>query len=444
MIFYRVLFAFLFLNCLNIKPAYAETNLLFIIDGSNSMWGQVDQIAKIETAKAALIKLTSDLPKESNVGLMAYGHRAEGDCKDVEILSDIALVDDQSLKDKINKLQPKGKTPIAYALEQSKEVFKGNDGQNNHIVLISDGIESCAGDPCAAAAALNDSGINVKAHVVGFGLSKGDSQQLSCIANNTGGKYFDASNTIAFNEAIKEVTALAREEPEPISNIVFEDDFDGNKLSEQWKVTNANLDQYIVESGDLLLVAKDVGGLSNPESSNILTLLQDLPSGNWSITLEFTPDFQTSRDVLSIGIYNDNENYIAASLKGTDNFCCDWGNRTYNVALQIEKFTGGERTGFESPTTPVKHGPRDFKTYIEQHGINKKSTVKLVKEGRAYKSMFHREGQQDENGTAIWVETDSVSSLRAPKKLVINAGQSRKTNGESTFHIHSVVIESLQ
>jgi Ca-activated chloride channel family protein len=107
--------------------ARAETNLLFIMDGSNSMWGQIDQTAKMETAKTTLSKLVTDLPKDAKVGLMAYGHRKEGDCKDVELLSGLGETSAEALAGKIKTLQPTGKTPIAFALEQSKVAFAGKE-----------------------------------------------------------------------------------------------------------------------------------------------------------------------------------------------------------------------------------------------------------------------------------------------------------------------------
>ena len=54
-------------------PAMAETNMLFILDSSNSMWGQIDGTAKIATAKSVLGNLLTDLPADTKVGLMAYG-----------------------------------------------------------------------------------------------------------------------------------------------------------------------------------------------------------------------------------------------------------------------------------------------------------------------------------------------------------------------------------
>jgi Ca-activated chloride channel family protein len=67
--------------------ASARANIVFILDGSGSMWGQIGGKAKITIAKEVLTGLIQDLPSDVNVGLVAYGHRTKGDCNDVEELS---------------------------------------------------------------------------------------------------------------------------------------------------------------------------------------------------------------------------------------------------------------------------------------------------------------------------------------------------------------------
>jgi len=77
------------------------------------------------------------------------------------------------------------------------------------VVLISDGIESCGGDPCAAVKAAKASGVNFILHTVGFGLSKQESAQLRCMAKAGGGEYFQANNA-------KELLKSARKAVQPM------------------------------------------------------------------------------------------------------------------------------------------------------------------------------------------------------------------------------------
>jgi Ca-activated chloride channel family protein len=70
-----------------------EGNMMFILDASGSMWGQVEGKAKITIAKEVLVGLIENLPEGLNVGLVAYGHRRKGDCKDVEELVPLGALD---------------------------------------------------------------------------------------------------------------------------------------------------------------------------------------------------------------------------------------------------------------------------------------------------------------------------------------------------------------
>jgi len=184
------------------KPGFAETNMLFILDGSNSMWGQVEGVAKIKTAQDVLADLVADLPKDTKVGLMVYGHRSRESCDDIEILSSIGADGPAELVKKIRSIQPTGKTPIANALFGSLIAFSKFEGQNNHVVLISDGIETCGGDVCMAASVIANANIKPRVHVVGFDVGEEERDQLQCVALAGGGTYYDTTTAKEFRRAI--------------------------------------------------------------------------------------------------------------------------------------------------------------------------------------------------------------------------------------------------
>ena len=66
--------------------ALAEGKSIIVLDGSGSMWGQIDGRAKLEIAREALAEVLSGLPAETEIGLMAYGHRTKGDCAGIELI----------------------------------------------------------------------------------------------------------------------------------------------------------------------------------------------------------------------------------------------------------------------------------------------------------------------------------------------------------------------
>ncbi len=434
-------------------PAQAETNILFIVDGSNSMWGQIDNKAKMETAKTTLSKLVSDLPTDANLALMAYGHTREGDCNDVELLSAIGKDKPEMITTLIHTIQPKGKTPIANALAKSKDAFKGLEGQNNHILLVSDGIESCDGDPCAVAKSLQEAGLDVSAHVIGFGVSKEEGKQLTCIAENTGGKYFDAADTAAFNEAIEEVTQIAQAEPEPTPEpepvIWFEDNFDGEDLSEHWEIINPNPNSYIVENGILtVLTTQDKPLSGNDELENVFLLNKGTPDGDWTATMRFTPKVATFKERYILALYKDKENMLTAETGAIIS-----GYNTTDIRLWGSKIVDTTPTSYEnrvllSPQPPNSAYATTPRWQMDWTLANAKAILmRIEKSGRKYTVSSKLEGETTmaDGKEPEWIRLQELTSLRPPgDSFVMALTQSAKVSGEAIMEIDWIKIESME
>ncbi|QPC42938.1 VWA domain-containing protein [Kaustia mangrovi] len=195
--------------------AQAVDDVMVVFDGSNSMWGQIDGTAKIEIARDAMESLMGDWTDKTNLGLMAYGHRREGDCTDIETLIAPGRVDRAAFLSRVRAIVPRGKTPLTSAIEQAAEELAYRDNPAT-VVVISDGIESCNRNPCALADKLERSGIGFTAHVIGFGLGSAEEQaSLACIAERTGGRFIAAGNAGELNEALGEVSSAVASAPEP-------------------------------------------------------------------------------------------------------------------------------------------------------------------------------------------------------------------------------------
>lgn len=196
-----------------------QEKILFILDGSGSMKAKIDQVEKIAIAKEVMIQLIKDLPDQVQAGLEVYGHRSKGDCGDIELMVPIGQGNKSILIDKIQSINPKGKTPITKALELAAERLRTAEEEST-LVLITDGQETCEADPCALVKSLKGQGIKLKVHVVGFDVSREEKDQLVCIANAGGGKYFTANNTAQLKEALTEVkqavvAKIEARKPEP-------------------------------------------------------------------------------------------------------------------------------------------------------------------------------------------------------------------------------------
>ena len=205
----RLTFTGLLALCLVSFPLTTSAHRVeFILDGSGSMWGRVSGEEKIVAAKRVMKDLITDieLAPESELGLVVYGHRKKGDCQDIEQFDPVVYSERKNLLLQVESISPKGKTPIAATLSTVGESLKNEEGSTS-IVLVSDGIESCNQDPCDVAKQLRDQyGIDVTVHVVGFDIKDGR-EQLECIANAGGGRYFNAANASELTSAFEDVKA---------------------------------------------------------------------------------------------------------------------------------------------------------------------------------------------------------------------------------------------
>ncbi|MBN1256007.1 MAG: VWA domain-containing protein [Deltaproteobacteria bacterium] len=191
------------------KAGGARSNLIFILDASGSMWGQIEGTPKIAIAKEVLTGLIKDLPDDVYVGLVAYGHRRKGDCKDVEELVPLSPIDKKKLMAKIQEINPKGKTPITLSVQMTADKIKVLEDETT-IILVSDGKETCEGDPCALVKKLKALGIKFVMHVIGFDVTEEERTQLECMAKAGGGEYFTAKTAGQFKMAAEKVVEKAQ------------------------------------------------------------------------------------------------------------------------------------------------------------------------------------------------------------------------------------------
>lgn len=419
-------------------PAQAKTNILFILDGSNSMWGQVEGEAKITSAQKVLGELLKDLPGEIQTGLMVYGHREKGSCEDIEVLSGIGQSSTDALISKINALQPKGKTPIAGALQKSLSVLAKYEGDNNNVVLISDGIESCNGDPCVAAKALADAGINARVHVVGFGVSAEEREQLKCIPEMGNGKYFSAANAAELKLAAAEVKEIAVAEatpaPEPV--IWFEDNFDGDDLADHWEVINPNPDAFIVEDGVLTVLTSGNASLGSDELENVFRLTKSMPEGDWTMTMRFLPEVATFREQYILALYRDKDNMLAGTT-GTSVY-----NSTY-VWLVGSKVSKGKTTSFNTRVLVSPGGVGELDTAALHNITNwtvaneKAILMRIEKSGRNYIVSAKIEGDttMKDGQEPPWVKVQKLTSLRSPGDSLVMALTQKPFAGNTDYQI---------
>jgi Ca-activated chloride channel family protein len=201
------------LACTLALPAHAEGRSIIVLDASGSMWGQIDGRPKLDIAREALAEVLGSIPADTELGLMAYGHREKGSCDDIELIVPPAAGTAQAISDAAAAMQFLGKTPLTESVRRAAAELRSTEEEAT-VILITDGIETCEADPCALGRELEASGVDFTAHVVGFGLTEEEGKQVACLAQETGGQYLTAGDLASLTLALQ-TTVIAAPAPEP-------------------------------------------------------------------------------------------------------------------------------------------------------------------------------------------------------------------------------------
>ena len=188
-----------------------QLNVLIILDASGSMINTLNGETMMQIAQNELNALIDRLPEEVNIGLRVYGgQESNGSCASTTLIEPIASNNKDQVKAAINNVVAEGWTPIAESLKQAANDFANfsADTNTNLIYLISDGMETCEGDPVKEVQNLSASNITPIVNVIGFNVDAAGQHQLTSIAEQGNGQYVHVSNKQAFNDALKTIEQM--------------------------------------------------------------------------------------------------------------------------------------------------------------------------------------------------------------------------------------------
>ncbi len=186
-----------------------NSRILFIFDASYSMAGPWEGETKINVARRVLVEMVDSLAHLENVemALRVYGHQSPvppQDCSDTKLEVPFAPGNASRIRQKLRFLSPKGTTPIAHSLELAAQDFPPCNTCRNIIILLTDGVEACDGDPCEVSLQLQKKGITLRPFVIGIGSDPGFEDTFGCL-----GHFYDAPSKEQFRHAMKVVVTHA-------------------------------------------------------------------------------------------------------------------------------------------------------------------------------------------------------------------------------------------
>ncbi len=195
--------------------------ILIILDASGSMNAKWQKQSRFEIAKNILIALTDSMyriNKNVEFGLRILGHQYHKDlnnCTDSKLEVPFGKNNSLQLKSVLDKVVPKGQTPLAYSLLQAAYDFPKDTLSGHSIIIITDGIETCNGDACNAAKMLTEKRISVRPYIVGLGISDTMLRFYKCVgtvvnANEESelGKIINAAVKQALNKTTVQLNVL--------------------------------------------------------------------------------------------------------------------------------------------------------------------------------------------------------------------------------------------
>jgi hypothetical protein len=195
-------------------------SIALILDASGSMNAKLASgSTRIEAAKTAVAAFVEKLDPKVRLAYRVYGHQSptkQHNCKDTELLVDFGPTGSNkaAVLEKTKAIKAQGYTPITYVITLAAEDVKKESGEHV-VVLVSDGKETCEGDPCAAAKALAAADAKLVVHTIGFNVDVAARYQLQCIAKAARGSYSDASAAADLGAKLGELAAAKQEPPHP-------------------------------------------------------------------------------------------------------------------------------------------------------------------------------------------------------------------------------------
>ena len=180
------------------SPASCRDDAMIVFDASGSMAGTdmnsppTPRIAKVKDALARVLPSIAELRK---LGLIDYGPGPYNQCDNIKLQLKPTPNASARIMAIVDSLIPAGRTPLTSAVRAAARVLDFPE-KTAVVVLLTDGEETCGGDPCGLARELRAMGLHLTIHVIGYRAR--DSSDVSgvlqsrCLAEETGGLYIAA------------------------------------------------------------------------------------------------------------------------------------------------------------------------------------------------------------------------------------------------------------
>lgn len=231
--------------------APSRGNVAILLDLSGSMNAELNGESRRDVAIDALTETVGEIDGNAAVALYAFGNNFDNSpsskaqsCEDINQLVDYGKNNSGAIKDVLSGLEAKGWTPLAKSISTIGSDLAAFGDSEHHLIILSDGEESCNGDPVAAVEELKANGVNVIVNTIGLDVDASTRSQLEAIATAGGGQYFDAADSGALSSGLVAAVETTQIEEQTSADFSVEDRFvlGGSSFDDAVQLTMEDLD----------------------------------------------------------------------------------------------------------------------------------------------------------------------------------------------------------
>ena|GEM_PF-2375478 len=193
------------------KTEKPPKHVIILLDASSSMLLEADGRLKINTAKTAVQSFADAMGQDSQIALYTYGQHGSQDNKDkdasctkIDEVYPLGAYNKKAFKQATDKIEAKGWTPLAGAIAQAARDHKGTEGDIT-LYIVSDGEETCSGNPVKEAEAFAKINPDYHVNVIGFQVDSKAESQLRAVAKAGNGEYAQANSLADMTNQIEKV-----------------------------------------------------------------------------------------------------------------------------------------------------------------------------------------------------------------------------------------------
>lgn len=227
----------------DIGPRAAPTRVIVMIDGSGSMAGRMGGRTKLELAREAALGFVDGLPTSVQTSLLVFGQQGNNgqagkakSCSTIDVLTPMSA-DRGSLRTALGQIRAVGWTPLAAGLDRAEALLTASATPGEQVIyVVSDGEETCGGDPVAVARRINSGRTRAIVNVIGFNLPSGEAAKLTAVARAGGGGFVNLSSATELERYTAQVRESIRRTDNAVATSIAKTD---NNVATSIAITDA-------------------------------------------------------------------------------------------------------------------------------------------------------------------------------------------------------------